>query len=116
MPRFLILQRSDPTPRQATRDTAAPGEPGPSMWAAFESWLEANQASIVDLGGKLEATGRFARSSGVTDGPFAEAREVVGGYMVLAAESYDQAVEIASGCPGVIRDGSSIEVRLIAGS
>ena len=52
-------------------------------------------------------------ASGVTDGPFAEAKEVVGGYMVVAAESSDAAVEIARECPGVVRPGSIVEIREI---
>ena len=52
----------------------------------------------------------------VTDGPYAEGKEHVGGFMIVAADSYDQAIEIASGCPGVVRPGSSLEIREMAGS
>lgn len=47
----------------------------------------------------------------VTDGPFPETKEVVGGYFLISAESYEQAVEIASTCPHL--DFGRIEVRRI---
>jgi len=83
------------------------------MYAAFKVWKEKFNANIVDMGGQLKPGGKILRPSGVTDGPFAEAKEVVGGYMVVAAESYENAVEIARECPGVIRPGASVEIREI---
>jgi hypothetical protein len=84
------------------------------MYTAYNAWKDKFKANIVDMGGKLRPGGRILTPSGVTDGPFAEAKEVVGGYMVVAAESYDAAIEVASECPGVVRPGSSVEIREIA--
>jgi hypothetical protein len=84
------------------------------MYAAFGAWREKFKANIVDMGGKLKAGGRILTASGVTDGPFAEAKEIVGGYMVVAAENYDGAIKVARECPGVVRPGSSVEIREIA--
>ena len=39
---------------------------------------------------------------------------LVGGYMVVAAENHDRALEVARECPGVVRPGSSVEIREIA--
>ena len=47
----------------------------------------------------------------VVDGPFPETKEVVGGYFLLAADSYDEAVALASTCPHL--DFGRIEVRRI---
>jgi hypothetical protein len=47
----------------------------------------------------------------VTDGPFAEAKEVVGGYWLIQAKSKEEAVEWASRCPA--GDGDMIEVRRV---
>jgi hypothetical protein len=47
----------------------------------------------------------------VTDGPFTEGKEVMGGLFVIEAGSYDEAVAIADGCPHL--DFGSIEVREI---
>ena len=59
--------------------------------------------------------GKVLSVSGVKDGPFVETKEVIGGFMVVAADSYEQAVEIARGCPGVVGPGLSTEIREIAG-
>ena len=56
-----------------------------------------------------------AKSTGVvTDGPFMEAKELLGGYSIIKADSYEQALAIAKECPAH-QDGSSIEVRELAG-
>lgn len=47
----------------------------------------------------------------VTDGPFAEAKEVVGGYWMIQVKSREEAIEWASRCPG--RDNETIEVRQV---
>lgn len=48
----------------------------------------------------------------VTDGPFIEGKELVGGYLICKAQSFDEAVEIAKGCPILSYDGI-VEVREI---
>ena len=83
------------------------------MYAAFNTWSEKFKGNILDMGGRLKPGGKILTASGVTDGPFAEAKEVVGGYMVVAAENSDRAVEIARECPGVLRPGSIVEIREI---
>jgi hypothetical protein len=67
------------------------------------------------MGASLKSGGKILTTSGVTDGPFAEAKEVVGGYMVVSAESFDQALEVARESPGLMMPGSSIEIRELAG-
>jgi hypothetical protein len=83
------------------------------MYAAFNAWKEKFKDEILDMGGKLEPDGKTVTGSGITDGPFVEAKEIIGGYMIVAAESYDRAVEVAQGICG-FSSGSSIEVREIA--
>ena len=46
----------------------------------------------------------------VTDGPYAEAKDVVGGYSLIEAKDLAQAVEISKGCP-ILEVGGSVEVR-----
>ena len=48
----------------------------------------------------------------VTDGPYAEVKEVVGGYLVVQAESIDEATDMAKSCPNLLY-GGSVEVRSI---
>ncbi len=51
----------------------------------------------------------------VTNGPFGEIKETIGGYIVVKAESIAEAVEFAKGCPVLQGEGNSVEVRRIAG-
>ena len=53
------------------------------------------------------------RGSKISDGPFAEAKEVVGGYMLIAAKNFADAVAIAQDCPGFDNGSTSVEVRQI---
>ena len=49
----------------------------------------------------------------VTNGPFGEIKETLGGYIVVKADSVDEAVEFAKGCPVLQGDGNTVEVRKI---
>jgi len=84
------------------------------MYAAFNAWKEKFKDNIVDMGGQLKPGGKIVTASGVTDGPFIEVKEIVGGFMIVAAESYERALEVAREGPGVMMPGSSVEVREIA--
>jgi hypothetical protein len=79
------------------------------------AWYEKRGAEGRLAGGGAElqdaSTARTVRASGVTDGPYIEAKEVVGGFSVLEAATIDEAVEIASTWPGVDRGLVTIEVR-----
>jgi hypothetical protein len=48
----------------------------------------------------------------VTDGPFAEAKDVVGGFTLIQARDLEQAAELSKGCP-ILEVGGSVEVRPI---
>jgi len=83
------------------------------MYAAFNSWKEKFKENILDMGGPLKPEGKVVRTSGATDGPFVEAKEIVGGYMLVSAESFERALEVARESPAVMSPGSSVEVREI---
>jgi hypothetical protein len=76
------------------------------------SWKEKFKDNIVDMGGRL-GTGKGVTTDGETDGPFIEVKEVVGGFMILRAETLDEAVKVARNCPGVVSPHSKLEVREI---
>lgn len=82
------------------------------MYARFHAWMQQFQGNIADLGGRLGG-GKVVTASEVTDGPFAETKEVVGGFMIVTAKSLEEAVRVAQECPGVVAPGSSVEVREI---
>jgi len=84
------------------------------MFAKFNAWKDTFKDSIVDMGGKLGG-GKVVSTDSIVDGPFVEAKEIVGGYMIVSASSLDEAAEIARQSPGVF-PGSSVEVREISTS
>jgi hypothetical protein len=84
------------------------------MYAVWNAWKEKFKANILDMGGKLKPGGKSLTASGVTDGPFVEAKEVVGGYMIVTADSYEDALEVAKGMMGMMMPGARIEIREIS--
>jgi hypothetical protein len=50
----------------------------------------------------------------VTNGPFGEIKETIGGYVIVKADSVDEATEFAKGCPVLQGEGNTVEVRKIA--
>ena len=50
----------------------------------------------------------------VTNGPFGEIKETIGGFIIVKADSIDEAVEFAKGCPVLQGEGNSMEIRKIA--
>ncbi|HEY6503787.1 MAG TPA: YciI family protein [Chitinophagaceae bacterium] len=52
----------------------------------------------------------------VTNGPFGDIKETIGGFIIVKAESIDEAVEFAKGSPVLQGDGNTVEVRKIAKS
>lgn len=83
------------------------------MYAKFNTWREKFQSNIVDMGGKL-GSGKVVTSEEATDGPFIEVKEVVGGFMIVQADSLEEAIQVAQESPGVMMPGSSVEVREIS--
>ncbi|MBC9932895.1 YciI family protein [Chitinophaga qingshengii] len=111
MKNFLLLFRADST--QAAK--RSPEE----MQASTKKWMDwigsiAAQNKLVDRGNRLEHTGKVLRGNNVvTDGPFTEIKETLGGYTMVSAGSLEEAVEMANGCP-ILQMGGSVEVREIS--
>src|SRR5262249_24411040 len=106
MNEFVFLYRGGERP-------ASPDQSQQVMqkWMAWVKDL-AEKGHIVDRGQPLERTGKVVRGSGksVIDGPFAETKDVVGGYTLIRANDLAQAVELAKGCP-ILQRGGDVEVR-----
>ena len=107
--KYLFVQRSQPGGCDEKPSPAQMEE----MYTKFNAWREKFKDNIIDMGGKL-AGGSVVTSEGATDGPFVEAKEIVGGFMIVEAESLEEAVEVARESPGVMMPGSSVEVREIS--
>jgi hypothetical protein len=80
-------------------------------WMAWMKDLGA-KGHIKDRGQPLERVGKLVqgRQKTVTDGPFAEAKDVVGGYTLIEAEDLSEAVELSKGCP-IFEVEGAVEVR-----
>jgi hypothetical protein len=83
-------------------------------WMGWMQTLEKN-GHIKQLGERLDGTGKVVRgkAKAVTDGPYVEVKDAVGGYMLVEAMDMDQAVELAKGCP-ILESEGTVEVRPFA--
>jgi hypothetical protein len=102
------------------RDPVVPIErPSPeemqTFLAQWGEWFQKFGASIVDGGDGLKPSGKTLGAGGiVTDGPYVEAKEVIGGYSVVQADDYEGALVIARECP-ITKTGRAVEIREFAG-
>jgi hypothetical protein len=90
----------------------------------MQTWMK----QTMDWIGGIAAQNKFSGGNGlpfqdarvvrpnnvVTNGPFGEIKETIGGYIIVKADSVDEAVEFAKGCPVLQGEGNSVEVRKIA--
>jgi hypothetical protein len=110
---YLLLFRGSKWDR-----SLSPAELQKTM-AAFVGWFERLSAEgTVKAGQPLMDDSRIVSGKNgriVADGPFAESKEAIGGYFIVNADSFDEAVTIAQGCP-ILEHGTVVEVRPIAAS
>jgi hypothetical protein len=111
MAKFLYLFRLD----EEGWKSASPEELQRRM-TVWMSWLEdlKKAGQLVARGERLETTGKVVRGKAkvVTDGPYAEAKDTIGGYMLVEATDLAQAAELSKGCPILAGEGM-VEVRPI---
>ncbi len=105
--RYLFLHRS--SPQQPPPSPAQMQE----MYAAWNAWKEKFKANILDMGDKLKPTGKVVTASGVTDGPFVEAKEIVGGYMIVTGLRANRSRARASPPPSRLRATSAHLLRSV---
>ena len=111
--RFMILIR-------ATADSEAGVIPGPEMFEAMNRFNEELvEAGVMVAGEGLQPSSRGARvrfagsSRTVTDGPFAETKELIAGFWIWQLDSLADAIEWVKRCPNPMNDDSVIEVRRV---
>ena len=113
MPDFLLLlHRPAGAPAVLSPEQIATMTKEYMGWAdrlRTESRLKAGEKLTFDAGRVLRAQGGRVLT---TDGPFAESKELLGGFFVIAARDYDEAGRIAESCPH-FKYGGSIEIRQI---
>ncbi|TSD64903.1 transcription initiation protein [Inquilinus sp. KBS0705] len=108
---FLLIFRSD----NVVMAEASPEE-REAMTKKWMDWVVgiATQGNLTDRGNRLHPSGKVMKGGQIiTNGPYTEIKEFVGGYSIIKAESYEAAVEIAKDCPIFLVDGS-LEVREVS--
>ncbi|MEZ5308355.1 MAG: YciI family protein [Pyrinomonadaceae bacterium] len=113
MPNYMLLLHDSTT---AMGDLSA--EDIQNIIGEYVAWSESMAAKEILRGGEklMDEGGRHLRKQGdeirVTDGPYAEVKEALGGFFVVEADSYDEATEIAKTCPHM-EYGGWIEIRQV---
>ncbi|MEP7109314.1 MAG: YciI family protein [Ferruginibacter sp.] len=113
MAEYLLIFRGGDAARMEEQQS-------PEKWQAhMQKWMEwmgalTNEGKFVGAQ-PLKAAGKVVTGTSkvVTDGPFVEGKEMVGGYLVCKVENLEEAVEISKGCPILEHEGS-VEVREIS--
>lgn len=108
---FILLYRMNPASSGAAFATPEMAQQSMQRWLAWIRELEA-QGHLVEGGQPLEPGGKVVagKAKAVTDGPFAESKDLIGGYSIIKAKDLAQAADLAKGCPILDGDGS-VEVR-----
>ncbi len=112
MKEYLFVYRMDYTvPPTGTEEEMA------ALTKRWMDWLGglAAQNKVSDMGRRLAVeTGKVVKGENVvTNGPFVEIKESIGGYSLIKADDYDEAIELAKGCP-ILTVGGNVEVREIS--
>jgi hypothetical protein len=104
MSRFVFLYREASTP--------TPKELEGRMAKCLERFRDLEAAGhLATYGHPLNRTdGRVVRKGDVTDGPYAETKDIVIGFSVIEARDLEEAVRLADACP-LVEAGCTIEVR-----
>jgi hypothetical protein len=111
MDEFLILMRLDLITREA--------QPSPEQMQVYmkqyQDWVGGIAAQNKFIGGKgLSTEGKVLKSNNVmTDGPYAEIKESIAGFIMIRAKDFDEAVSLAKTCPILNGKGNSVEVRKV---
>jgi hypothetical protein len=110
--KFLFVYRNN----SDSYDTMSPEEMQ-QMLQKWNAWLTEGlrQGWMLDAGDGLKKEGRVVNAKKVvSDGPFIEVKEIVGGFSIVQADTLDGAAELSMGCPILLR-GGSVEVRPLQG-
>ena len=114
MDEYIVLMRLDILSKDA--------QPSPEQleiyMKQYHDWVGGIAAQNKFVGGKgLSTEGRVIKSNHVvTDGPFAEIKESIAGFIMIRANDFEEAVALTKSCPILNGDGNSVELRKIVRS
>lgn len=108
MTEFIYLYRGGKSP-------ASPSE-GQQVMQQWMAWMKdlGEKGHLKAVGSPLEKTGKLVSGPNktISDGPFAEAKDLIGGFTLVTAKDIDEAAELSKGCP-IFLAGGAVEVRPI---
>jgi len=110
MSEFVFLYRPPAGPQLTPAQMA-------EVMPRWMSWMKSldERGHLTATGHPLEREGKIVRGKDrtITDGPFAETKDLINGYTVIRAKDLGQAAELAKGCP-MLEGGGAVEVRQVA--
>jgi hypothetical protein len=111
MSEFVFLFRATLEERREALGTPERAQRSMQSWLAWIRELEA-KGHLKNRGQPLEPDGKVVRGNKriVTDGPYAETKDLLLGFIVIEARDMTEAVELAGGCP-MVEGGGSVEIR-----
>lgn len=110
MKEYLFVYRNDY--KSQPKATPEQGKAEMQKWMDWFKDIDA-KGNLVNYGNALGSAGKVVKSTKmVTDGPYTEIKELIGGYSVVKTETIEEATEIAKGCP-ILETGGNVEVREI---
>lgn len=110
MKEFMMIFRNE---KMSTGEMPSP-EQMQAVMKEWQNWIGgiAAQGKYISTN-RLYPEGKTLKANNViTDGPYAEVKEMVGGYLIVKAETLDEAVEMAKSCPNLVY-GGNVEVRSV---
>jgi len=110
LPKFILLLRGGISNRELSPEQIQ------AQIEKYMNWIDSLRRKGHFLAGEpLEEEGKLLsgrNAETVTDGPFAESKEAIGGYFIISARNLGAAIEISKGCP-IFANGGTVEVRPI---
>ena len=111
MKEFLLVFRRE---HEGSEPNLSP-EQLQAMMKPWQDWIGniAAQNKLVSAGNRLDSEGRVVKPGNmITDGPYVEMKEAIGGYTIIKASSIEEAAEISKSCH-ILSVGGNVEVRTI---
>ena len=110
MKEFLLIFRNVPP----SGDAMPSPEQLKDISKPWQDWMGsiAAQGKLANIVNRLSFDGATVKTDTVTDGPYAEIKEIILGYTVVKTDTQAEAIELAKGCP-ILSAGGNVEVRYI---
>jgi hypothetical protein len=111
MDEFVVIMRLD----LLTKEMQPSPEQMQVYMKQYQDWVASIAAQHKFVGGTgLSTEGKVIKTNQViTDGPFAEIKESIAGFLTIKAKDFEEAVQLAKECPILKGEGNTVEVRKI---